>query len=272
MSDTTDVDVDAVLEFASRLHARAAGRRRGVRLAPAADRRRGSGRQRDAGVGGRRRRLRGRDPGHRPVPARRARRAAVAELRGRHGRPALPRRRRRAGRQHGRRRRRLRAGPGPDQHLVPAGPAPQALAERAAREALRAQNQVGATRPRSRPTRTSSGSATSWTPGARTAPTDDRYSRATDAVAAHDEQIGDDGGLAEAGYDPAGDPSNGPAHRRAAHRGARHPYTVVVDDNGVSEVVQADPDDVPDPDPDADVVQEQDQQAADLAAALGGAG
>ena len=148
----------------------------------------------------------------------------------------------------------------------------EARAERAARELLRAQNQVGATRAPVPADPEEQRFGNQVDAGRRAGPADDRYSRATDAVAAHDEQIGDDGVLAEAGYDPAGDHEQAlrTAERLTEEHGIR--YTVVVDDHGVSEVVQADPDDVPDPEPDADVVQERDQQAADLEAALGGAG
>ncbi|GAA4319909.1 hypothetical protein [Klenkia terrae] len=147
-----------------------------------------------------------------------------------------------------------------------------AQAERVAHEALRAQNQVDGTRPPLPPDPEQQRFGNQLDAGRRPGTADDRYSRPADAVAAHDDQIGDDGVLAEARYDPAGDHDE--ALRTAERLTAQHgiPYTAVVDDHGVSEVVQADPDDVPAAEPDTDVVQEHDQQATDLAAALGGAG
>ena len=147
-----------------------------------------------------------------------------------------------------------------------------AQASRAALEAHRAQNQLDATRPPVPPDPEQQRLRNQLDAGRHPGPTDDRYSRAADAVAAHDEQIGEDGVLAEARHDPAGDHEGAlrTAERLTDDHGIR--YTVVVDDHGVSEVVQADPDDVPAPEPDTDVEQERDQQGADLAAALAGAG
>lgn len=82
-------------------------------------------------------------------------------------------------------------------------------------------------------------------------PANQRYDRYVSQVAAHDAFVagGGRGGSAEDGYDPRAE--HDAAVEEAARRSERDhiPYEVVVDEHGMSDVVQSDPDDVPYVDP-----------------------